>query len=415
MPDVDSFSLPTEWISDDARDLVTAVRRWADEEVIPVRQQIDDDWEHHELVKPLLHSLCVDLGYQQAAWPKEYGGLGIDAITSCLLLEEISRADSGMATAASCSTWAMTPIFPPDDNAYLMELFTPKFLDPETWYVGSVALTEPHSGSDIENIDGTHGRFIRTRARLDGDEWVITGHKLWPTNSAGVGDLFCTICTTDPDAGDEGVAIIYIPADTAGVTQGPPYRKAGMNADANGDIWLEDVRVPFEFRAHGPGKDAQRARAMVTSGNVGTAAQCIGVMKNLYEIVKDWCDNRVVAGKRLRDHSITAATLADIVTAIEVSRAETYLKARMLDRPDIYGPRWTPEMLARTRVTKLFVSDQLTAVVNRVMDLMGASGYAREGDVEKHWRDSKIMSLWMGGRALPQLDIARWFFEATEY
>lgn len=211
------------------------------------------------------------------------------------------------------------------------------------------------------------------------------------------------------------MAIIYVPADTPGVTQGRPYRKAGMNGDANGDVWFDEVRVPLEYRAHGPGEDARWARAMVTSGNVGTAAQCIGVMRNLYELVKTWCDTRVVAGKPLKEHSITAATLADIVTAIEVSRAETYLKARMLDRPDVYGPRWTAEMLARTRVTKLFVSDRLTQVVNQVMDLMGAYGYARESDVEKHWRDSKIMSLWMGGRALPQLDIARWFFEATEY
>ncbi len=72
-------------------------------------------------------------------------------------------------------------------------------------------------------------------------------------------------------------------------------------------------------------------------------------------------------------------------------------------------------MLARTRVTKLFVSDQVTKVANQVMDLMGAHGYSRDGDAEKHWRDSKIMSLWMGGRALPQLDIARWFFDADGY
>lgn len=415
MPNVDSFSLPREWVPEESWALVEAVRGWADREVIPVRQQIDEDWETHDIVNPLLRSLCVDLGYQHANWPEEYGGLGIDAITSCLLLEEISRADSGLATAASCSTWAMTPVFPPSENRHLMEYFTPRFLDPERWYVGSVALSEPHSGSDIENIDGTHGRYIRTRARLDGDEWVVNGHKLWPTNSGGLGDVFCTICTTDPAAGDEGVAIIYIPADTPGVEQGRPYRKAGMNGDRNSDIWFTDVRVPYEFRAHGPGKDAERARAMVTSGNVGTAAQCIGVMKNLYELLKDWCDTRNVAGKPLKEHSIIAATLADIVTAIEVSRAETYLKARMLGQPEIYGPRTTPEMLAKTRVTKLFVSDQMTAVANQVMDLMGAYGYARESDVEKHWRDSKIMSLWMGGRALPQLDIARWFFNATEY
>jgi len=107
--------------------------------------------------------------------------------------------------------------------------------------------------------------------------------------------------------------------------------------------------------------------------------------------------------------------LADIAVAIETSRAETYLKGRMLMDPDRYGPRDSAEMLARTRVTKLFVSDQLTRVVNLAMDLMGATGYAHEAGLEKHWRDSKIMSLWMGGRALPQLDIARWFFDAGTY
>ena len=103
------------------------------------------------------------------------------------------------------------------------------------------------------------------------------------------------------------------------------------------------------------------------------------------------------------------------MVAIETSRADTYLKARMLDKPDIYGPRQTPEMLARTRVTKLYASDQLTSVANKALDLMGSFGYAREGDLEKHWRDSKILSIWMGGRALPQLDIARWYFDAHTY
>jgi acyl-CoA dehydrogenase len=138
-------------------------------------------------------------------------------------------------------------------------------------------------------------------------------------------------------------------------------------------------------------------------------------MRSTYEALSAWCDTREVGGKLLKEHSITAGVLADIVVAIETSRSETYLKARMLDRPDIYGPRQTVEMLARTRVTKLYVSDQLTRVVNLAMDLMGAYGYSREGDVEKLWRDSKILSLWMGGRALPQLDIARWFFNAETY
>jgi alkylation response protein AidB-like acyl-CoA dehydrogenase len=412
---VDPFSKPLEWIPEESLALVESIRRWADEKVIPVRRLIDEDWESHEICRPLLEFLCVDLGYQWAAWPKEYGGGGINAVTSALCLEEMARADAGLATAASCSVWAMSPVMPPRENPELMALYTPRFLSSDRWYVGSAAITDGRSGSDVENLDGTQGRFIATSARRDGDEWVVNGHKLWPTNSAGLADVFAVFCTTDRDGGQGAFAIVYVPADTPGVTQGKPYRKAGMSGDWNSDVWFEDVRVPAAFRAHGPGEDAEAARAFIASGNVGTAAQCLGVMRNTYELLREWCDTRVVGGKQLKEHSLTAGVLADIVTAIETSRAETYLKARMLDRPDLYGPRHTPEMLARTRVTKLFVSDQLTVVVNKAIDLMGAFGYVRESDVEKHWRDSKIMSLWMGGRALPQLDIARWFFDAQTY
>jgi len=411
----DPFSLPVEWVSDGSAELLDAIRRWADKSVIPVRRKLDEDWREHKLSHGLLTSLCVDIGYQWAAWPGDFGGGGLNAITSALCLEEISRADAGLATAASCSVWAMSPLTQPVPNADLLARFAADFLRTDRWYVGSAAITDARSGSDVENLDGTDGRYIATTARLDGDEWVINGHKLWPTNSGGLADLFAVFCTTDPDGGQDAVAIIYVPADTPGVTQGGPYQKAGMAADRNSDVWFDQARVPAGFRAHGPGTDALAARAFIASGNVGTAAQCIGVMRNLYELVRDWCATRVVGGKLLREHTITAAVLADIVTAIETSRAETYLKARMLDRPDLYGPRHTPEMLARTRVTKLYVSDQLTLVANKVLDLMGAFGYAREGDAEKHWRDSKIMSIWMGGRAVPQLDIARWFFEAETY
>ena len=339
---VDPFSKPLEWIPEESLALVESIRRWADEKVIPVRRLIDEDWESHEICRPLLEFLCVDLGYQWAAWPKEYGGGGINAVTSALCLEEMARADAGLATAASCSVWAMSPVMPPRENPELMALFTPRFLSSDRWYVGSAAITDGRSGSDVENLDGTQGRFIATSARRDGDEWVINGHKLWPTNSGGLADVFAVFCTTDRDGGEGAFAIVYVPADTPGVTQGNPYRKAGMSGDWNSDVWFEDVRVPAAFRAHGPGEDAEAARAFITSGNVGTAAQCLGVMRNTYELLREWCDTRVVGGKQLKEHSLTAGVLADIVTAIETSRAETYLKARMLDRPDLYGPRPHP-------------------------------------------------------------------------
>ena len=91
--------------------------------------------------------------------------------------------------------------------------------------MGSAALTDGRSGSDVENLDGTHGRHIATTAKSSGDEWVVNGHKLWPTNSGGLADVFSVFCTTDPEGGDEAFAIIYVPSDTPGVTHGGPTGK----------------------------------------------------------------------------------------------------------------------------------------------------------------------------------------------
>jgi alkylation response protein AidB-like acyl-CoA dehydrogenase len=414
----DVFSLPNEWIDDETREIVQTCRKMVEKEIFPVRAELDEDWKDHKIYEPLLKKIQLDFGFQRAPWPKEYGGLELNAITYCLLLEELCRGDSGLATAADCVNWSFMPILAPDPNEQLIKKFACQFCQSENLVIACAAITDERSGSDVENIDGTHGQYIATTAKLDGDDWVINGHKLWPTNSGGVADLFAVFCTTNPGVpDDDAFAIIYVPADTPGVTQGGPYQKAGMSGDKNGDVWFENVRIPKENRAHQePGLDAKAARLFINAGNIGASAQAIGVMRNCYELVREWCDLRVVGGKVLKEHSITAGILADLAMSIEVSRSDTYMKARMMDHPELYDidPAGT-EFLAKTRANKLFVTDQMTIMINKAMDLMGSYGYAREGAIEKHWRDSKIISLWMGGRSLAKLDIARHFYDCKTF
>ena len=414
----DKFSLPQEWISNESKQIVESCRELVEKEIFPVRQELDEDWKDHKIYEKLLKKIMLDFGLQCAPWPKKYGGFDLDAITSCLCLEEMSRGDAGLATAASVTNWAFLPILAPYPNEILIEKFAPLACQTDELFIACAAITDERSGSDVENIDGTHGKYIATTAELDGDEWVINGHKLWPTNSGGIADLFAVFCTTNPGVeDDEAFAIIYVPADTPGVKQGEPYQKAGMAGDKNGDIWFENVRVPKENRANlKPGDDAKAARLFMNAGNIGSSAHAIGIMRNCYELVKEWCDKRVVGGKLLKEHSMTASVLADIAMMIEVSRSDTYMKARMRSTPDLYGiDPASVEFLAKTRANKLFVTDQMTIIINKAMDLMGSHGYAREGDIEKHWRDSKIISLWMGGRGLAKLDIARWFYDCKSF
>jgi len=273
------------------------------------------------------------------------------------------------------------------------------------------AMTEPQGGADIENLDLLKGSTIQTTAVPDGDQWVINGHKLWPTNSGGVADLFGVVCTTKPGSADpEDFAFIFVPADAPGVTQGKPYRKAGMAADKNSDIWFEDVRVPAWYRACGPGDDFTYFKEIVSFGSMASVAFVSGLMMNVFEILGDFCSRRTFRGRSLKENDDVAGALADLAAEIQVIRVIGYQFARMLDRPDLYGQRWSEQIVAKGRAYKYFACDRAVSTLGRAIRIMGAHGADRENDLEKHWRDLKIIQLWMGGKQLCQMETARWFY-----
>ncbi|TDA35878.1 MAG: hypothetical protein DSO02_00975, partial [Hadesarchaea archaeon] len=221
MPTADDFTKPVEWIPEVAYQFAQMIRDFGERRYRPLRRKIDEDWREHKLVEPLLKEVLVDLGVNKALWPEEYGGLGLPrevlGTMTAVMSEELGRLDSGFAVSVMVSLWPMVMIaVEPHKNERLIEEFAPKFCGEEL-YVGCNAMTEPQGGSDIENLGAMKGRTIRTIARLEGDEWVIKGHKIWPTNSGRIADLFGVVCTTDPSAGEEGMAYIYVPADAEGV------------------------------------------------------------------------------------------------------------------------------------------------------------------------------------------------------
>jgi len=413
MPTIDDFMRP-EWIPEEVLQVGKVIREWGDDRLMPVRRQIDEDWKEHKLVKPLMKEVLVDLGLSRGLWPAEVGGMDISnaAIFFVVTCEELSRLDSGFAVSAAISAgWPMLPIMlRPHRNMELCREFGPRFCGDEM-YTCCNAMTEPSSGSEIEDVGFMHGKTIKTSARLEGDEWVVNGHKLWPSVSDA--NIYGVVCSTNPgSSNDEDLAYIYVPADTPGVTVGAPYQKAGFAADYNSDIWFDNVRVPKGYRAHGPDDDAKYFREVVAYGNVGGAALAMGPMKNTYEIIKKWASERVIYGKPLKEHSVNAAVLAEIVIDIEASSAMLYMIARQIDSPDIYGIMpWDDAMQYKTRSVGLFVPDAATHATNRAMELMGAYGYCRDYDLEKHWRDVKMTSLWLGSRQGNLMQVARYWYD----
>lgn len=388
-------------------------RSFVEKEVMPVRQQIDDDKEH-KIVTKILQGL-VDIGHQKAPFPSEYGGGNMASMVSAAIMhEELSRGDGGIACSANVTTWAFVPALIAG-NKTVLDAFAPAFCG-DKLKMGCFAMTEPggpHGGGgcDLENPT-LHGRKIRTIARLEGDEWVINGQKMWASNS-GVSDAYCVLCTTDPNLGDEGVALIYVPSSARGLSFGKFENKSGMQADKNCPVYFDNVRVPKGFRAAGPGKDAELLHNNVIAARINTGASAVGLAQATFEAVLKYTGDRIVADRPIRQHSICAGILADMAIGIETARNYCITAAYMYDHPETYGPPTSDFMLSRTSIAKVYAADVAVSVTNRAMELMGSYGYVRDYDVEKYWRDCKIIQLWEGGGQLGRFDVCRGYYECN--
>ncbi|RPJ62538.1 MAG: acyl-CoA dehydrogenase [Dehalococcoidia bacterium] len=220
-----------------------------------------------------------------------------------------------------------------------------------------------------------------------------------------------TLCTTDASKGDEGVAIIYVPRETPGLSFGPPEAKMGLvYTEYNGAIYYDDVRVPKEYRAAGPGIDSELLHDILTVGKIGTAALALGPAQAAFEIALEYTKSRFIVGKQVRERSMHAGMIADMAIALESARAYYIQVAKMMDRPDLYGRLGTPFMHGKASGAKVLACDTAIMVTNKAMELMGSMGCSEGMHVEKYLRDTKIMQLVEGGAQLARLDMARSFY-----
>ena len=388
--------------------LLTSIRKYIDKEVMTVRMQLDDDYTVFEKA----YEGLVKLGIQKRGFSPEYGGLGIrSGTTICAITEEISRGDSGLSLHALIIPWCLAAAMGAR-NKVLMDKFIPMFCE-DTPRCGCLAITEPAGGCNIEDA-AEHGLTIRTKARLDGDEWVIDGEKMWPSG-AGVADLYCVVCTTDASQKEEGMALIYVPKDTPGLSFGKPEEKMGMKVtDFNAAIYFDDVRVPKEYRAGGPGIDWRLFRNNVAWGRLMSAPMTLGNAQAVLDIVIEHSRTRYYGGKPVRNHSLQAAMIADMAIGIESARAFYLSVAAMFNNRKKYGNPGEDYLLARTSAAKVYACDVTEMVCNRAMELMGSYGYARDYHVEKYLRDSKIIQLWLGGGQLGRLDVVQSYYPCVE-
>ena len=390
--------------SEEEHAFLTTVRSYVEKEIMPVRMQLDEDHAVFEKA----YSGLVDLGIQKRGFSTKYGGLAIrSATTVCAISEEIARGDSGISLHALIIPWCMAAAMG-GRNTTIMEKYIPLFCEDKP-LCGCLAITEPAGGCNIE--DGAeHGLTVRTTARLDGDEWVINGEKMWPSG-ASIADLYCVVCTTDPNQKEEGLALIYVPKNTPGLFFGKPEEKMGMKVtDVNAAIYFDDVRVPKDYRAAGPGVDWQLFRNNIGWGRLTSAPMSLGNAQAVLEIVIDYTGTRSYGGKPVRNHSLQASMIADMAIGIESARFFYLSVAAMFNDRERFGNPGDDFLLARASAAKVYACEVTEAVCSKAMELMGSYGYSRDYHVEKYLRDSKIIQLWLGGGQLGRLDVAQSYY-----
>jgi butyryl-CoA dehydrogenase len=387
-------------LTEDQLHIRETIRDFTRKEIIPKAKQLESDYKLVEEV----HQKLVDIGIQAGGYPAEYGGGGgLSHMTQCVICEELAKGDAGISQVVLINAGMMVQPAVMSKNKAVLDRFCPPFCRGKLAYA-CISMTDEVGGCDTEN-PLLHGAGIRTTARLEGDEWIINGAKSWPTNG-GISDIYLTVCNTDPKAGDEGVALIYVPPDAPGLSFGKPEKKMLFKTVVNSSIYYDNVRVPAEYRAAGPGMDSAFFKAATADAQWHSSVIALGVAERAFEIVLDYTGTRTGGFKPVRQHSIAAGMLADMAIGIEMMKAGVYNLSWMFDHHEQYGMPFEPGFISKAAAVRVYCGDTAVDIINKGAELLGSIAISEDFPYEKCLRDIKETQLWLGGQQISRYRVA---------
>ena len=361
-------------------------RQFTEKEIKPVAIKFEKD-EEGELAEGIFKKLA-EVGILGLPIPKEYGGSDASNVECSIVLEELAAGCGGISTAIGASWFGQTPIMMAATTEQRQRWLPPLTKDGN---LCCMAMTEPAGGSDIENPH-MHSKTIRTIVRTDGDDYVVNGTKIWPSNSTN-SCLYTVVATVKPELGDEGSCIIIIPDGTPGLSFGKPIKKMGLDADSNSEIFFDNVKLPKENLLGKVGDGAKLLQRTLIYNRAGAGAIATGIARGAFELALKYAKERITTGKPLIQHEIISAMFADMATEIDAARL-LYLRAAWFN-----AQRGLANM-AWSTMAKVYASDIAMRVTTNAVQVMGSYGYSREVGVEKYMRDAKIMQIYIGANEL---------------
>ncbi len=361
-----------------------AVRAFAQERLAPGAAARDRD---HAFPAAELKEMGA-LGFLGMLVPEALGGSETGIVAYALALEEIAAADGAISTITSVhSSVGCMPIVK-FGTAEQKERFLPKLASGE--WIGGFALTEPHTGSDAG--------AIRTRARRDGDAYVLSGAKQFITSGKN-GDVIITFAVTDPEAGKKGISAFIVPTDTPGYEVVRVEDKLGQNCSDTCALAFNDMRLPAELRLGAEGEGLKIALANLEGGRIGIASQSVGMARAAFEAASAYAKERVTFGKPIIEHQAIAFRLADMATKIAAAR-QMVLHAAALREAGL-------PCLTEASMAKLFASETAEQVCSAAIQIHGGYGYLNDFPVERIYRDVRVCQIYEGTSDVQRIVIAR--------
>ncbi|MEM7492252.1 MAG: acyl-CoA dehydrogenase family protein [Pseudomonadota bacterium] len=365
--------------------LVEQVRRFVREVCVPAEAKVaDEDAVPGDIVEEM-----KQLGLFGLAVPEEYGGLGLDMETECMVGFELGWTSPAFRSAAGTNIGIGSQalvLFGTDEQK---EKYLPGIASGEI--ITSFALTEPEAGSDAGGL--------KTKATKDGDSYVLNGGKRYITN-ANVADLFTVMARTNPDEpGAKGVSAFIVPRETSGLSVSKPEKKMGQQGAQICDVNFDNARVGAQMRVAGEGEGFKVAMSVLDKGRLHISSVCTGMMERLISEMVNYAMEREQFGKPIMQHQLIQAMIAD-------SQAEAYAaRCMILDAAKKRDAGESVTMLASC--CKMFASEAVGRVADRAVQVFGGAGYVNDYGIERFFRDARIFRLYEGTTQIQQIIIAR--------
>jgi alkylation response protein AidB-like acyl-CoA dehydrogenase len=368
------------------RELRELVRSLARDRIAPRAAEIDEShefpWDVVELFREHeLYGLLFD---------EEWGGTGTGTLLALVAIEEISKvcATSGLLLAVQELGSLGLKLAGTQEQK---QRYLPKLASGE-WLCAD-ALTEAGSGSD--------SAAMRTTARREGDDYVLSGGKRFITN-AGVAGLYTVFAKTDADAGHDGISAFVVESDAPGFEVARLEPKMGISGSTTGELVFDDCRVPAAGLLGAEGEGFRIAMRILDRSRPGVAAQGLGIAQGATDYALQYAKTRETMGKPIAEHQLIAAKLADMETKCEAARGLLYRFGQMVDAG---APE--DELTKASAMAKLYCSDVAMEVTTEAVQVLGGYGYIREYPVERMMRDAKITQIYEGTQEIQRLVIAR--------